>query len=163
GDWWAVIDYAELISYNFPASPFAKEASYLMGEAYYKLEQFEPANECFTAYLNYITSPKHFEQAIEYKFNIAERFAAGTKTRLFSSVKMPAWVEAEEDSIPIYEEVIASMPYSDFAAKSMLGKARVQTSMEEFKLAAETLDLLIRRFPKHDLAAEAFLEKNKIY
>jgi outer membrane protein assembly factor BamD (BamD/ComL family) len=163
GKWWDVIDYANILSYNFPTTPFAKEASYIMGEAYYKLGQFEAANECFTAYLNHAASPKHFEEAIEYKFHIAEHFANGTKKRLFGSIKMPAWVPAREDSVPIYDEVIASLPHSEFAARSSLAKARVQADMEDFKPSIETLDLLIRRFPKHALAAEAYLEKGRVY
>ncbi len=163
GNWWAVIDCANIISYNFPTTPFAQEISYILGEAYYRLNLLEEANECFTAYLNHVRSPKHFEEAIEYKFNIAEHFASGTKKRLFSSPKMPAWVDAKEDSIPIFDEVIAAMPHSDFATKSLLAKARVQALFEDFKPSIETLDLLIRRFPKNELAAEAFLEKEKIF
>lgn len=162
-DWWSVVDYADIISYNFPTSPFAQEASYLMGEAYFKLNQLEYSNECFTAYLNHVASPKHFEEAIEYKFNIAELFANGAKKRLFGSGKMPAWLPAKEDAIPIFDEVIAALPHSEFAAKALLSKARIQAYMEDFKPAIESLDLLIRRFPKHDLAAEAYLEKNKVY
>ncbi len=162
-DWWAVIDYADILSYNFPASPLAKEASYIMGEAYYKVNQLEYANDCFTAYLNHISSPKHFEEAIEYKFNIAEQFSHGTRKRLFGSNKMPAWVPAKEDSIQIYDEVIAAFPHSEFAVKSLLSKARVQAYLEDYKPSIETLDILIRRFPKHDLAAEAYLEKNRVY
>jgi outer membrane protein assembly factor BamD (BamD/ComL family) len=162
-NWWSVIDYANILSYNFPTTPFAQEASYLMGEAYYKLNQLEYSNECFTAYLNHVSSPKHFEEAIEYKFNIAEQFAHGAKKRLFGSPKMPAWVPAKEDSIQIYDEVIAALPHSDFAVRALLSKARVQTYFEDYKPSIETLDLLIRRFPKHDLAAEAYLEKGKVY
>ncbi len=162
-NWWAVIDYANLISYNFPTSPFAQEISYIMGEAYYKLNQLEYANDCFTAYLNRVSSPKHFEEAIEYKFNIAERFAGGAKKRLFGSPKMPAWVPAKEDSIQIFDEVIAAFPHSEIAIKSLLNKAHIQAYFEDYKPAIETLDLLIRRFPKHDLAAKAYLEKNGVY
>jgi len=163
GDWWNVIDYAELISYNFPTTPFAQETSYLMGEAYFKLNQLEYSNNCFTAYLNHVSSPKHFEEAVEYKFNIAEQFANGVKKRLFGSPKMPAWVSAEEDSIPIYDDVISALPHSELAVKSLLGKARIQFLMEDYKPSLETLDLLIRRFPKHDLAAQAYLDKTKAF
>lgn len=163
GDWWSVVDYANIISYNFPTSPFASEASYLMGEAYFKLNQLEYANDCFTAYLNHVASPKHFEEAIEYKFNIAEQFASGAKKRLFGSLKMPAWVPAKEDSIEIYNEVIAALPHSELAMQSMLSKAKVEAYYEDFRPSIETLDLLIRRFPRHELAAEAFLEKERVY
>ncbi len=163
GDWWTVIDYANIISYNFAATPFAQEISYIMGEAYYKLDQLEYANECFTAYLNHATAPKHFEEAIEYKFNIAERFAGGEKKRLFGSAKMPAWVPAQEDSIEIFDQVAAALPHSDFAARALLSKAKVQSWLEDYKPSLETLDLLIRRFPKHELAAEGYLEKEKVF
>ena len=35
--------------------------------------------------------------------------------------------------------------------------------MEDFKESIETFQLLIRRFPKHELAAEAYLEVNRAY
>ncbi len=89
-DWWAVVDYATIISYNFATTPFAQEASYVMGEAYFKLGEFEPANECFTAYLNHVVSPKNFESAIEYKFKIAEFFAEGAKKRLLKGTLIRA-------------------------------------------------------------------------
>src|SRR5690606_26603310 len=57
GDWWTVIDYANIISYNFGETPFAQEVSFIIGEAYYKLDQLEYANEALTAYLNQVVSP----------------------------------------------------------------------------------------------------------
>ncbi|MES2272968.1 MAG: tetratricopeptide repeat protein [Chlamydiota bacterium] len=162
-DWWNVIDYAEIISYNFPTTPFAEDAAFITGEAYFKLNQLEYANDAFTAYLNHSASPKHFEEAIHYKFMIAEQYAEGAKKRLFGSPKMPAWVPAFDAAIPIYDEVIAALPHAEITAKALLSKAHIQTYFEDYKLSQETLDVLIRRFSKNDLAAEGYLEKNKIY
>ena len=139
-NWWLAVDYAQLISYNFPSTPFAQDAAYIIGEAYYKLGQLEYSNEAFTAYLNQVSSPRHFEEAIHYKFMIAEQFA-----------------------LKIYDEVIAALPHSEICAKALLAKSRIQVYFEDFKPGIETLDLLIRRFPKGDLAAEAYLEKGKVY
>ncbi len=162
-DWWKVVDCAAIISYNFPTTPFAQEASYLIGEAYYNLGQLEYSNEAFTAYLNQAMSPKHFEDTIHYKFRIAEQFSSGTKKRLFGSHKMPAWLSAKEDAIKIYDEVIAALPHSEISAKSLLSRAKIQVEFEDYKPAIESYDLLIRRFPKDDLAAEAFLQKGNAY
>lgn len=162
-DWWAVVDYTEIISYHFPTSPFARDCSFLMGEAFFKLNQLELANECFSAYLNHAASPKHFEEAIHYKFAIAEQFRNGVKKPLFGSHKMPKIVPAQEDAIAIYDEVIATLPHSDIAAQSLMGKAKIQAEFEDFKPSLETLDMLIRRFPKSELAAEAYLEKMRVY
>lgn len=159
-EWWKVIDYSAIICGRYPDSPFAHEAPYVRGEAFYNMGQLEAANLAFTMYLN--DNPKRFSEAIQYKFQIAEAFANGTKKRLFGSPKMPAWVSAEEDAIPIYDEVIAALPHSDMAAKSLLSKAKIQANIEQYTTAIETLETLIRRFPKDTLAAEAFLEKSKI-
>src|SRR5690242_11612416 len=101
GDWWAVIDYAEIISYHFPQSPFAEDTAFFIGEAYYKLGQLELANERFTYYLSHSASPKRFEETIQYKFQIAEQFRQGVKKPLFGSHKLPKMVSGEEDALLI--------------------------------------------------------------
>src|SRR3990167_5293191 len=162
-DWWGVVDYAEILSYHFPESPFAQDTAFLTGEAYFRLGQLELANEQLTAYLNRTASPKHFEEAIQYKFQIAEAFRKGAKKPLFGSHKLPKWMSGEEDALKIYDEVIAALPHGDIAAEALLGKAEIQTRFEDYKPSLETLDLLIRRFPKHDFGAQAFLEKSHVY
>lgn len=162
-NWWSVVDYAEIISYHFPDSPFAQDTAFLVGEAFLHLNQPMIANDYFNAYLNANSSPRRFEEAIAYKFDIAERFMQGEKKPLFNSHKAPKLLSAKEDAIDIYDEVIATLPHSEFAAKSLLGKAKIQAELEDYKPSLETLDLLIRRFPKHDLAAAAYLEKVHVY
>ena len=162
-NWWSVIDYATILSYHFAESPFAQDSSFLIGESYLNLNQPLLANDYFTAYLNNQNSPKRFEDAIAYKFHIAERFRKGEKIPLFNSHKAPKLLPAKEEAITIYDEVIATLPHSEFAAKSLIGKADLQAEMEDYKPSLETLDLLIRRFPKHDLAAQAYLDKIHVY
>jgi len=162
-DWWSVIDYSDVISYHFPTTPFAQETPYLTGYAYYQMEQFELANQALSAYINHSASHSHFEEAIQMKFSIAEAFQNGKKKRLFGSHKMPAWLSAKENAIEIYDEVITVVPHSQMAAKSLLGKAKIQTEFEEYKAAAETLSQLIRRFPKNEEAAEGYLEMGRVY
>ncbi len=161
-DWWSVIDYADTIAYHYPDSPFGQDAAYQCAEAYFKMGQYELANQCLTNYLNQ-PAPKHFEEAIEYKFTIAELFRNGTKLRLFESHKMPQLLPAEEEAVKLYDEVITTLPHHEMAASSLMGKAKIQVFMEDFRPSVETFQLLIRRFPKHELAAQAYLEINRSY
>ncbi len=162
-NWWAVIDYSDVISYHFPTTPFAQESPYLTGYAYYQMGQFELANQALSAYINHSATHSHFEEAIQMKFEIAEAFHSGKKKRLFGSHKMPEWLSAKEDAIEIYDEVITALPHNPMAAKSLIGKGKIQAEFEEFKSAVETLTQLIRRFPKNEEAAEAYLEINRVY
>ena len=162
-DWWSVADFSGIISYNFPDSPFASEAAFLMGKSYFHLEQFELANDYFGIYLHQAGGVKHFEDAIQYKFQIAEGYRLGKKRRLFGSHKMPRILPSKEEAVEIYEEVITTLPHHEIAVKSLLGKAQLLAEFEDFKLSREALQTLIRRFPKHDLAAEAYLEMGRTY
>jgi len=162
-DWWGVLDNADVILYNFPTTPFAQECAFHMGYAYYQMGQLEHANESLSAYLNHSSTHSHFEEAIQIKFDIAESFRNGVGKPLFGSHKMPKWASGKEDALQIYEEVITTLPHSEIAAKSLLGKAKIQAEIEDYKPSVETLQTLIRRFPKEEAAAEAFLEINKVY
>ncbi len=162
-DWWSAIDFGEIVLYHFPESPFNQEIPFLIGMAYYRLNQYELANTALSEYLKKSVSPKHFEDAIEMKFTIAEFFRTGGKKRLFGSHKLPAIMPALEDALKIYDEVITTLPHHDIAIRALLGKAEIQVYYDDFKPAVETLQLLIHRFIKHDLAAEGYLQINKIY
>lgn len=162
-DWWSAIDYGQIVLYHFPDSPFGQEIPFFIGMSYLQLGQQELANESLSEYLKKSTSPKHFEEAIDAKFAIAEFFREGGKKRLFGSHKLPAVMPAKEDALVIYDEIIASMPHHELAAKALLGKAEIQAYYEDFRPSVETLHLLIRRFPKHELAAESYLRINQVY
>jgi outer membrane protein assembly factor BamD (BamD/ComL family) len=163
GDWWAAIDFGELVLYHFPESPFRQEIPYYIGLAYYRLNQHELANNILSDYLKQATSPKHFEEALEMKFEIAEFYHQGGKKRLFGSHKLPAMVSGEEDALQIYDEIITTLPHHEYAVRALLHRAEIQASFRDFKESVDSLQLLIRRFPKHDLAPEAYLQINKVY
>lgn len=162
-DYWSAVDFGGIILNQFPSSPYINETPFQMGMSYYHLKQYELANETLNDYLKKSVSPKHFEEAIEIKYSIAEFFRQGGKKRLFGSHKLPAIIPAREEAIQIYDEVIATLPHHEIAIHSLLGKAEIQAYLEDFKPSIETLQLLIRRFPKHELAAEGYLQINKVY
>jgi outer membrane assembly lipoprotein YfiO len=162
-NWWGVIDYAEVLSYNFPTSTLASEASFLSALAYLKMEQYEQSNLALTAYLDKPIEHKHLDEAVEMKFKIASAFANGAKARMFGSHKAPALLSSDENAIAIFDEIIHIIPFHEIAAKSLLGKAKIQAKVGDFKVAIETLTQLIRKFPKSDYAAEAYLRINEAY
>lgn len=162
-DWWAAVDFGEVVLYNFPTSPLAQEIPFQVGQAYLKMGQFELANKTLTHYLHEARSPKYFEEALAYKLQIAEFFREGGKRRLFGSHKMPAIMPADDEALEIYDEIIATLPHHEMAARALLGKGKIQAQVEDFKESVESLQLLIRRFPAHELAADAYLHINRVY
>ena len=162
-DWWGVVDYSTLLLDRFEDSPFEQDAVFAQAKAYYHLGLYEHADKEFTAYMNDAAGSTHFFEAVEYKFHIAEAYRSGARKHLFDSHKLPAIVPAEEDALRIYDEVITTLPHHEMAAHSLLQKGCLMADAEDFKPSVEALQQLIRRFPKQGLAADAFLEINRVY
>jgi outer membrane assembly lipoprotein YfiO len=162
-DWELVIRHSTIVIKNFPTTPFAQDALYLLGVGYFQTRDYELANQNLTSYLKKQTTPKYFEEAIQYKFKIAEKFHGGAKKHVLGWESMPKWVPARDEAIAIYDEVITALPHHDLAAQALFGKAQLLLKDEEYKSSIETYQTLIRRFPKHPLAVESYIGVGQVY
>ncbi len=162
-NWEELIHQALIVIKNFESTPFALDGYYYLGVGYFHTEELEYANRFFTTYLKKQVAPKYFEEAIEYKFKIADRYQKGARKHVFGTETLPKWLPAREDAIAIYDEVITALPHHDLAAYSLFGKAQLLLKEEEYKSSVETYQVLIRRFPKHPLAAEAYVGVGEVY
>lgn len=162
-DWKETVHQATILIKNFPGSPFYQEAFYFLGLAYFHTEDYDIANQHLSNYLQRQTALQHFRDAIEMKFQIAERFRGGSKKHLGGYELLPKWVPAKDEAIKIYDEVISALPNDDLAAKGLFGKAVVLREQEEFTAAIESFQALLRRFPRHLLAPDVYVEIAKTY
>lgn len=161
--WDELVKQARIVKKNFPTTPFGQEALFYLGAGYFHQEEYQLADEELSVYLKKQTAPKHFEEAIEYKFSIAEKYQKGAKKPLMGWQSMPKWVPAIEDALTIYDEVIMALPHHDLGAKALYGKARLLFKDEDYKTSIETYQTLIRRFPKHALAVQSYLGIGEVY
>lgn len=162
-EWKELIKQATILNDNFQTSPFGQEAVFYLGIGHFHLEDLELANKHFSSYLKRQVTPKHFEEAIQHKFTIAEKFHLGGKKHLFGMETLPQWMPAKDDALTIYEEVITALPHHDLAAQAYFGKAKLQLENEDYKASIETYQMLIRRFPKHPLAIESYIGIEQVY
>ncbi|MCH9634635.1 MAG: Cell division coordinator CpoB [Chlamydiae bacterium] len=152
-----------VIGIHYPDSQVAEDAFYFQAVCNYHLMEYDIASRHFSDYLTQNNRLRYFEDALSYKLAIAEKFKEGAKKHLFDSEKFPKWASATEDSMAIYEEIISIIPNHELAAKALLGKANLMHKMNDFKGAIENFHTLIKRFPKHPLASDAYLAINEIY
>lgn len=154
---------AKAIVKDFASSPFTRDTTYFLGVAYFHQDSFELANIQLTEYLTHQAAPKYFEEAIQYKFEIAEKFRDGARKHLMGFQSMPKWAPAGAEAVEIYDEVISALPHHDLAAHALFGKAQVQAKREDYRAGIESYQTLIRRFPKHPLAVESYVGISEIY
>ncbi len=158
-----VIEAGKAILAIAPQSPFAAETTYTIGVAYFNLNDFDLANTYFSTFLEKYATPEFFEQAVEYKYKIAEEFETGSGRHMFGVESLPKWVSAWDDAFALYEEIIKTLPNHEVAARAMFRKAVMQYTEKKTKEALDTYRTITRRFPKHPLAPESYLAIAKIY
>ena len=162
-EWQEVIRQATIIAKNFPDTPFFQESFYFLGLAYFGLRDFDISNKNLTEYLRKQTALQHFRDAIELKFQIAEKFREGYRKHIGGYAFLPKWMPAKEDAITIYDEVISALPNDDLAALALFGKGILQLENAEYTASIETYQTLIRRFPKHPLSPDSYVEIMRVY
>jgi TolA-binding protein len=161
--WPALIQQARIVLKNFPRTPFAEEAQFFLGVGYFHSGELDSANKKLSSYLKASVTPKHFEEAIEYKYSIAKQFQEGDKKHLLGLKIMPKWIPANEEAIEIFDEVVAALPHHELAAKALFGKASLLFQMREYKSCIEAFQTIIRRFPKHKLSPESYVSVGEVY
>lgn len=147
----------------FPNTSYALDAYFFLGVCYFRISELDNANEAFSKYLECQSNPEHFQETIDYKFQIAECFKNGAKGRLLGSRKLPKWSSCDDTAISIYEEVISAAPNDDIAAYSLFSKAGLLCKQRDFKASVEAYQMLIGRFPKNELAPESYLMINRVF
>lgn len=148
---------------KYPHYEKSHDVYYHWGVSSFHLKHYAKANECFSKYLEMTPNPEYFEEIIQFKFLIAESFRKGEKSHLFGWNAMPRWMPSSDQALEIYEEIIASLPHHELAVRSLFGKALLLAYYEDFADSIETFNLLIQRFPKHDLAPQSFVEIGNVY
>jgi len=156
-EWEELVLQALIVTSNFSSTPFADESLFYLGVGYFHTSEFEQANSALTQYLKKQATPKFFEEAIQYKFKIAEQFHGGAKRHILGWESMPKWLPARDEAIAIYDEVITALPHHELAAQALFGKGQLLLMDEDYKACVETYQTLIRRFPKHPLSVESYI------
>lgn len=163
GDNREAVKHFNVLSVNSADSPEGQSANYYLGLCYYERQEYDWANEAFTRYIKGHGEPEHFEEAIRYKFAIAEHLRGGAKRRFYGTKHLPRWADGKRQALDIYDEVIVAMPLSDYAARALYAKGCLQKELQRYKDAVESLQAVVKRFPKHEMAPEAYLEINQVY
>jgi outer membrane protein assembly factor BamD (BamD/ComL family) len=161
--WSGVIEHSKTMIKDHPASPFLSEVTYLAGVAYFQKKDYEMADYYFSQFLDKYATPKYFEEALEYRFRIAEKFEEGAGLHVFGWEKMPQWLSAWDMAYDIYDKVITTLPRHEIAAGALKNKGRMLTADGKYKEAIDCYQMLIRRFPKHPSSPEAYLSIAKLY
>lgn len=163
GDWPEAVRQYRMVTSSFPNSSFAAESYFYLGVAYYNLREFDFANDAFSGYLHAKSNPRFFQEAVEYKCSIADQLAGGARRRIWGTKKLPKWASGSTLALKIYDEVIAALPSHDIAARALYSKGTLNWQLKHYRDSVEAFQMVIKRFPKNELAPESYVAISKVY
>jgi outer membrane protein assembly factor BamD (BamD/ComL family) len=162
-DWKEVAKQFRIVTVNFPTTTHAQDSHYYLGLAYYRMQELEFANDAFSQYIKCHQHPQYFQEAVQYKLDIANQFREGALRRFFGSRQLPKWVSGRSYSLDIYDEVIAIVPCHEMAAQSLFAKGQILREDGAYRESIDVFQQLIKRFPRHELALESYLAISRVY
>ena len=152
-----------IVIQHYPDTIFFADALFQTASCYMLLGHFDIADEYLAAYLNQKGTLKYFEKAFEYKFIIAERFRAGMRRHPYGIAAIPRIAPGKSYAIQLYDEISATLPSKEIAAKALYSKALLLWKMKERKESIEVFQMITRRFPKNQLAADSFVRISELF
>lgn len=151
-----------VILHHFSDHTLYAQALYLTGVSYFKNNQPDLANKAFSAYMLH-PQATYSNELFTMKFAIAQSFAQGKKKHMFLLEGFPKVVNADEDALRIYDEVLTAFPDQDLGAQSLYYKAELLIKRKEFPEAIKTLKKLTLQFSQHELSPQSFVRLAEIY
>jgi len=162
-DWLEGLKQFRIVITNFPTTSYGQEANFYEGVCYYNLKELDFANESFTTYLKVQSNPRFFQETVEFKFIIAEKLSEGAKRRFFGTKKLPKWACGKALALKIYDEVIAAVPSHEVAARALVSKGALLWQLRDYRACIEAFQMVIRRFPKHELTPECYVSISRVF
>ena len=160
--WSEVIKHGSVIFEHFSEEPFADLSHYYVGLSFFHKKKYVRANREFSRYLS-AEAPEHFQEALRYKFDIAQNFARG-KTGDYPVVKrLFSERSFKERAIEIFDEILLAEPSGDLAAYSLYHKGLVLLNMGLYDESVAVFETTIREFFKHELVPKAYVGIAKSY
>jgi outer membrane protein assembly factor BamD (BamD/ComL family) len=154
--WLDLIENGVVLINNYKNSPFVDETRFLVAKAFLEIKDYSRSHDSLGQYLNYAVTPKHYEEVMSMKLELAKAFEDGEIKNLVGLPGIPHWIDAKKEAISLYEEIASALPTSFLAEQAIMGKAGLEIKLNEFRLAISTSEGFLRKYAKSSLAPQAF-------
>lgn len=154
--WLDLIENGVVLINNYKNSPFADDTRFLVAKAFLEIKDYSRAHDALGQYLNYALTPKHYEEVMSMKLQLAHAFEDGEIKNLIGLPGIPHWIDARKEAISLYEEISSAVPTSFLAEQAIMGKAGLEIKLKEYRLAITTSESFLRKYAKSALAPQAF-------
>lgn len=145
---------------KYPNSIYASEALYRAGKLYHARKQYPKAFISFQQILSRYPNTPRFNEIIGEEYRIASALLDGARPYYWGLIP---GMRNREKGIEIFEYILASAPYSDYAPLALMNVARGHQKLRDTEEAIDSLDRMINTYPQSLLAPDAYLQLAKAH
>ncbi|MFA5340069.1 MAG: outer membrane protein assembly factor BamD [Candidatus Omnitrophota bacterium] len=146
----AVEEFLRLVRF-YPQAELAAESQYYAGQAYEALEEYEQAFYAYQKGIETYPFSKRLDEMTEREYQIAGKFYAGEKVRLWGIPTFPSVYKA----IEMYQKVVDNAPYGKYADQSLFKIGECYKKARDYQQARLAFQKLVDEHPESKLSEEA--------
>lgn len=139
---------------RYPDSAACEEICLLAGRAEIARKRYYQAYGWFEKQLNQFPAGRYSARALEFEYEIAEKFLAGAKRIVLWFIKL----SAKDEALDILVRIAEHAPGSQIAAKSVMRMADYHYRQKQWVEAIEAYDMFGELFPKSAQCSRAMLQ-----
>jgi len=145
----AITEFGKLVRF-YPNSLHAPQAQYYVGRAYDDTEEYYHAYLAYQKVIEAYPYAKNREEIIKRQYDIGVLFYEGQKAKILGVALLPA----TDKSIEIFEQVIRSSPYGEYADKAQFKIGEAYKKSGRFAEATIAFQKLVNEYPRSNLLKE---------
>lgn len=146
----AVDEFLKLVRY-YPQAELAAEAQYYAGQSFEALEECEQAFFAYQKAIETYPFSKRMEDMIAREYEIANKFYAGERIKVWGIPTFPSIWKA----IEVYQKVVDNAPYGKYADQALYKIGECYKKAGDFQQARLAFQKLVDEHPESKLAEEA--------
>jgi outer membrane protein assembly factor BamD len=152
--YWLALKNYKKITKRYPNSAYSPEALYRTGYIRLARKQYTKAFQAFQEIVMRYPNTPRFNQVVGEQYRIASALLDGARGRGF--LLIPGF-KHRENSIILFEQVLANAPYSEYAPLALMSIAKAHQMFGNAEEAIDALDRMINTYPKSLLTPDAYL------
>jgi outer membrane protein assembly factor BamD len=145
----------------WPLSDYTPQAQYLVGRCYEAKGLDEKAFKEYQKLLDKFPKAPNFEEVLKRQYEIASRFLAGKRFRVFTYIPL---FPSMERTAGLFEQIVKNGPYSDLAPQAQLKIGQAREKQSDYPEAVKAYERAADRYSdRPQIAAEALFRQAVAY
>jgi TolA-binding protein len=150
-NWDRAIEEFDKVPAVFPTSRLAAESVYFSGLAWEEKSDFAKAADAYQKLINHYPYSDRIKDAVKKEFDIANKFAEGSKVKVLG---VPA-LSGQEKALELYNHIVKNAPFGTYGDQAQFKIGELYKTQSEYQDAQKAFQAVVDEYPNSTLVSKA--------